>query len=117
MAWVPNFHWVTEGNKPAANRGEGWGCLSSAFAGRRLLDRARAVVSWGGTAGASPLQGLLGHAQVNALAEGIPPDNVRRRDAVLYTTLHPCPMCSGRHRRRPCGSAELRCLRPDLGGH
>jgi len=34
-----------------------------------------------GTAGAAPLEGLLGHAEINALAEGLPPDKVRRRDA------------------------------------
>lgn len=41
------------------------------------------------------MHGLLGHAELNALAEGLPPDKVRRHDAVLYTTLHPCPMCLG----------------------
>jgi tRNA(Arg) A34 adenosine deaminase TadA len=48
-----------------------------------------------GTSAAGPLRGLLGHAELNAIAEGMPPDKARRRDTVLYTTLYLCPMCLG----------------------
>lgn len=39
--------------------------------------------------------GLLGHAELNALITGLPPQKVRQRDAILYTTLQPCPLCLG----------------------
>ncbi|WP_051105682.1 nucleoside deaminase [Parafrankia discariae] len=37
---------------------------------------------------------LLAHAEMEVLA-ALPPDKERARDAVLHTTLHPCPMCLG----------------------
>jgi tRNA(Arg) A34 adenosine deaminase TadA len=75
-------------------------CGGGLAIGAALTDPAGQVLGRGrnqrfGTAGGGPLQGLLGHAEINALAEGLAPDKVRRRDAVLYTTLHPCPMCLG----------------------
>lgn len=39
-------------------------------------------------------RGLLAHAEMEALA-GVPSDKNRTDDSVLYTTLHPCPMCLG----------------------
>ena len=38
--------------------------------------------------------GLLAHAELEALA-ALPAAKDRARDARLYTTLHPCPMCLG----------------------
>jgi tRNA(Arg) A34 adenosine deaminase TadA len=39
-------------------------------------------------------RGLLAHAEMEALAV-VPARKDRARDSVLYTTLHPCPMCLG----------------------
>ncbi|MER5647089.1 nucleoside deaminase [Streptosporangium sp. NPDC002524] len=42
-------------------------------------------------------RGLLAHAEMEALAAlpALPARKDRSRDSVLYTTLHPCPMCLG----------------------
>lgn len=39
-------------------------------------------------------RGLLSHAEMEALGV-VPASKDRARDSVLYTTLHPCPMCLG----------------------
>lgn len=43
--------------------------------------------------GTSP-RGVLAHAEMEALSV-VPGSKDRARDSVLYTTLHPCPMCLG----------------------
>jgi tRNA(Arg) A34 adenosine deaminase TadA len=45
-------------------------------------------------AGPAAVTGLLGHAEINALA-AVPADKERSRGYVLYTSLSPCPMCLG----------------------
>jgi tRNA(Arg) A34 adenosine deaminase TadA len=44
--------------------------------------------------GSAASQGLLAHAEMQALA-ALPARKDRERDVALYTTLHPCPMCLG----------------------
>jgi tRNA(Arg) A34 adenosine deaminase TadA len=44
--------------------------------------------------GSAEISGLLGHAEMNALVS-VPAGKARSRDYVLYTTLQPCPMCTG----------------------
>lgn len=44
--------------------------------------------------GSAAPQGLLAHAEMEALS-ALPPRKDRARDVILYTTLHPCPMCLG----------------------
>lgn len=39
-------------------------------------------------------RGVLAHAEMEALGV-VPGSKDRSRDSVLYTTLHPCPMCLG----------------------
>lgn len=41
------------------------------------------------------MAGLLGHAELNVLAGGLPPQKDRQRDAVLHTRTQPRPMCLG----------------------
>lgn len=65
--------------------------------GAVLTDRDGLIVGRGrnrrfGQAGTE--QGLLAHAEMQALA-ALPPGKQRARDAELYTTLSPCPMCLG----------------------
>lgn len=58
-------------------------------------------------------QTALGHAEINAIAEGCTVlGGWRLADCTLYVTLEPCPMCAGAilHARIPrivCGAADL----------
>ena len=47
-----------------------------------------------GSAGSAEISGLLGHAEINALVN-LPAAKARSHDHTLYTTLQPCPMCTG----------------------
>ncbi|WP_198145337.1 nucleoside deaminase [Frankia sp. EAN1pec] len=63
--------------------------------GAILTDSGGRIIGYGRNqrfASASPR--LLAHAEMEALA-ALPPGKDRAHDAVLYTTLHPCPMCLG----------------------
>ena len=57
-------------------------------------------------------QTALGHAEINAIAEGcVQLGGWRLTDCTLYVTLEPCPMCAGAilHARIPrivCGTAD-----------
>lgn len=61
--------------------------------GGSVLSRARNQ-RFAATATAT-MTGLLGHAELNVLADGLPAAKNREHDAVLYATLQPCPMCLG----------------------
>ncbi|UWE11211.1 nucleoside deaminase [Actinacidiphila bryophytorum] len=64
--------------------------------GAVLTDAAHNVIGRGRNRrfGDTSPRGLLAHAEMAAL-EALPAGKDRARDSVLYTTLHPCPMCLG----------------------
>ncbi len=72
-----------------------------------------------GSGGSAEISGLLGHAEINALVN-LPAAKARSHDCTLYTTLQPCPMCTGaivvaRLRRVKFAAADPRWADPSGG--
>lgn len=71
-------------------------CDGGVAVGAVLTDGSGSIIGRGRNqrfASVSP-RGLLSHAEMEALVV-VPARKDRARDSVLYTTLHPCPMCLG----------------------